>query len=51
MDKLDMAYFLARISFRKGKNTLHGETVAEWTSYYLTFTHAELKSEVASYGC
>ena len=51
MTKTELAQWLARVSWRNGKNTTHGDSYEAWIAYYLTFSKQELASEYQSYGC
>jgi len=46
MTKKQMAEFLARISSRLNKD----KTEAEWVTFYMTFSKAELQEDCSSYG-
>ena len=52
MTKTELAQWLAKVSFRNGKNTAFGnDTLEKWEAHYMKMSLRELQEIYRSYGC
>ncbi len=53
MSKLELATWLATVSFSKGRNTLNGKypTLEAWVKKYMEYSKTELQEDYNSYMC
>lgn len=53
MKKIEMAKWLATVTFCNGDNTFNGKcpTHEAWVKHFMAYTMAELRHELKRYGC